>query len=87
MKKIYKGESKKYEDQPIQYISLDTDTAHAQAKEYEVRAIPAYRVFKDGELVPELSFGGGKEDSQEALVKLSDKALKLWVIIWNNFLR
>ena len=63
MKKLYNKVSLEYEGQPIQYVSLDTDDAHKQAKEYEVRAIPAYRVFKDGELVPELSFGGGKEDS------------------------
>ena len=65
MKKIYNKESKKYEDTDIEYISLDTDSAHPQAKEYQVKAIPAYRVFIDGELVEELSFGGGKEKCQE----------------------
>ena len=77
MKKVYNEVSIQYENEPIEYITVDADDGYKEANACKITAIPAYRVFKDGELVQELSFEGGKTAAVKYLGGISEKVLEL----------
>ena len=77
MKKVYNEVSIQYENEPIEFITVDADDGYKEANACKIKAIPSYRVFKDGELVEELSFHGSKKEAVQYLGGISEKVLEL----------
>ena len=75
-KKLYNQVSIEYEGQPIEYVVVDVDDVYKEANKCNITAVPSYRVFKDGQLVEDLSYEGSK-DTKEQITAISEKVLKL----------
>ena len=57
-----------YEGKSIKFVKFDIDLNKQIAQDYKIEGLPAIMIFKDGKVVPTLTFEGCPSDSKDRII-------------------